>query len=336
MNMEAFVLGTGGTMPLPNRHLTSVLLRREGEVFLFDSGEGTQVSLRSLNLKWKKISAILISHTHADHVTGLPGMLMLSSQVDREEPLYVIGPPRIAEYVESSRRVLEMYINFEIRVQEIADPSQPQEVFRGDGYRITAFPLRHSRICVGYTLEEDDRPGQFHPEQALAAGVPRGPLWSRLQNGESVSLEDGQVVEPSAVLGPARPGRKFTYMTDTVALDSVLPFIANSDLLISEGMFTEEHRETAWAKKHMTAADAGRLAARAGGIGRMGLIHYSPRFTNRQLKGLLAEAREHFPAAFLTRDSMHLEIPYVEDGGDGSGAAAQLEAPAAPSERKSR
>lgn len=312
MNMEAFVLGTSGTMPLPNRHLTSVLLRREGEVFLFDSGEGTQVSLRALNLKWKKISAILISHTHADHVTGLPGMLMLSSQVDREEPLYVIGPPRIAEYVETSRRVLEMYINFEIKVREIADPSVPNEVFRGDGYSIRSFPLRHSRVCVGYTLVEDVRPGTFYPDRAVAAGVPRGPLWARLQAGESVTLDDGRVVAPEAVLGPGRLGRKFTYMTDTLPLESVSEHIADSDLLISEGMFTEEHRETAYAKKHMTAADAARLAARAGGVKRMGLIHYSPRFTNRQLKELVKEAREHFPDAFLTRDRMHIDIPYPD------------------------
>ena len=313
MNMEAFILGVGGTMPLPNRHLTSVLLRREGEVFLFDAGEGTQVSLRALNLKWKKISAILISHTHADHVTGLPGMLMLSSQVDREEPLYIIGPPRVAEYVESSRKVLEMYINFEIRVREIANPGEPQQVFQGDGYAIHSFPLRHSRVCVGYTLVEDPRPGEFHPERAVAAGVPRGPLWSRLQDGAEVSLDNGRVVTPAEVMGPPRRGRKFTYMTDTLPLESAIPHIADSDLLISEGMFTEEHRETAYAKKHMTAGDAARLAARAGGIRRMGLIHYSPRFTNRQLKDLVREARAHFPGAFLTRDQMHIEIPYQEE-----------------------
>lgn len=310
MNMEAFVLGSGGTMPLPNRHLTSVLLRREGEVFLFDSGEGTQVSLRALNLKWKKISAILISHTHADHVTGLPGMLMLSSQVDRQDPLYIIGPPRIAEYVEANRRVLEMYINFEIRVEEIADPSEPQEVFRGDGFSIRSFPVRHSRVCVGYSLIEDPRPGEFYPGRALEANVPRGPLWARLQAGESVQLADGAVVQPEDVLGPTRPGRKFTYMTDTLPIESVLPEIADSDLLISEGMFTEEHRETAYQKKHMTAGDAARLAQRAGGIGRMGLIHFSPRFTNRQLKDLAQEAQAIFPNSFLTRDRMHIEIPY--------------------------
>jgi ribonuclease Z len=239
-------------------------------------------------------------------------MLMLSSQVDRDDPLYVIGPPRIAEYIETSRRVLEMYINFEIRVVEIEDPRTPQTVYDGDGFSIQSFPLRHSRTCVGYTLVEHTRPGQFFPEKAVELGVPRGPLWSRLQDGESVTVDDRLSVHPEDVLGAPRRGRKFTYMTDTLPLDSVIPHIADSDLLISEGMFTDEHRDTAYAKKHMTAADAAKLAARAGGILRMGLIHYSPRFTNRQLKQLVTEAREHFPDTFLTRDRMQLDIPYRE------------------------
>jgi ribonuclease Z len=316
MNMEAFILGSGGTMPLPNRHLTSVLLRREGEVFLFDCGEGTQVSLRALNLKWKKINAIFISHTHADHVTGLPGMLMLSSQVDRQEPLYVIGPPRLGEYVKANRNALEMYINYEIRVREIVDPSVVQDVYRGDGYVVQSFPLRHSRTCVGYSLVEDPRPGLFHPERAEAARVRRGPLWARLQRGEEVRNELGETVTADMVMGPGRKGRKFSYVTDTLPVSRITPYIANSDLLISEGMFTEEHRESAVAKKHMTAAEAARLARDAGGVKKMGLIHYSPRFTNRQLKQLLTEARNEFPETFLTRDGMTIPIPYEEDGQD--------------------
>ncbi len=316
MNMEAFILGTGGMMPLPNRHLTSVLLRREGEVFLFDCGEGTQVSLRALNLKWKRINAIFISHTHADHITGLPGMLMLSSQVDRQEPLYLIGPPALREYVEANRSALNMYINYEIRVQEIQDPDLPGEVYRGDGYSVYSFPLRHSRTCVGYTLVEDPRPGVFYPERAEAAAVPRGPLWAELQSGRVVRNSRGEEVRPENVLGPPRKGRKFTFMTDTLPTRTVIPHIADSDLLISEGMFDEENRESAVAKKHMTARDAARLARSAGGIKRMGLIHYSPRFTNRQLRVLLKEAREEFPETFLSRDQMHLEIPYEEDRND--------------------
>lgn len=176
MNLEAFILGCGGMMPLPHRHLTSMLLRREGDLFLFDAGEGTQVSLKRLNLRWKKINAIFVSHTHADHVTGLPGLLMLSSQVDRDEPLYIYGPPKIAEYVESSRRVLDMFINYEIVVKEIEAPCV---CYRGDGFSVRAFPLRHTKTCVGYCLEEDARPGEFKPQEATALGVPLGPLWSK-------------------------------------------------------------------------------------------------------------------------------------------------------------
>ncbi|MBQ9239521.1 MAG: MBL fold metallo-hydrolase, partial [Treponema sp.] len=158
MNMEAFILGCGGTMPLPYRHLTSVLLRRDGDLFLFDGGEGTQVSLRRLNLKWKKITAIFVSHTHADHVTGLPGILMLSSQVARTEPLYIYGPPKIAEYIDSSRKVLDIYINYPIVVREI---SAPCVVHTGADFTVRAFPLEHTKPCVGYTFTEHDRPGAF-------------------------------------------------------------------------------------------------------------------------------------------------------------------------------
>lgn len=312
MNMELFVLGTGGTMPLPGRHLTSVLLRREGEVFLFDCGEGTQVSLRSLNLKWKKIGAILISHTHADHVTGLPGMLMLSSQVDREEPLVIIGPPKIREFVEASRHTLEMYINFEIDVREIARPWEKQVVYETDEYAIRAIPLRHSRTCVGYVFEEKPRPGLFYPEKAEAAGVPRGPLWSTLQRGESVDLDDGRAVEPEDVMGPERRGRKFSYITDTLPIETIAPEVSDSDLLICEGMFGNEFRETAYDKRHMTAEDAARIAKNAGGVKKMGLIHYSPRYTSRQLKHLLQEAKAVFPETVLTKEKMSFPIPFEE------------------------
>jgi len=168
MNLEAFILGCGGMMPLPYRHLTSVLLRREGDLFLFDAGEGTQVSLRRLNLRWKKINTIFISHTHADHVTGLPGILMLSAQVDRDEPLYIIGPPKIKEYVETNRRVLDMYINYEIIIQEVTDPGV---VYKTDEFQVRAFWLEHTKPCLGYVFEEFPRPGAFDPEAARRAGI---------------------------------------------------------------------------------------------------------------------------------------------------------------------
>ncbi|MDR1048005.1 MAG: ribonuclease Z [Treponema sp.] len=308
MNLEAFILGSGGMMPLPNRHLTSVLLRREGDLFLFDCGEGTQVSLRRLNLRWKKISAIFISHTHADHVTGLPGLLMLSSQVDRDDPLYIYGPPRIAEYIETSRRVLDMYINYEIVVREINGPGL---VYEGEDFRVRCFALRHTKPCYGYVLEEDGRPGEFHPEKALELGVPRGPLWSRLQHGESVSAADGSPVGPEDVLGKPRSGRKFSFVTDSLAFPQIAPEVAGSDLFVCEGMFEQELIESAREKKHMTAAQAARIAVEAG-VKRLALIHYSPRYTDFNLKQLLKEAQALFPETILSRDRMVLPIEYID------------------------
>lgn len=297
-------------MPLPNRHLTSALLRREGDLYLFDAGEGTQVSLRRLNLRWKKISAVFISHTHADHVTGLPGILMLSSQVDRNEPLEVIGPPKIREYVEANRRVLDMYINYEIVVKEITEPGV---VYETPDFVVRAFPLRHTKPCYGFALEERPRPGEFYPERAIAAGVPRGPLWSRLQDGESVELPGGVIVTSEMVMGPSRHGRKFSYVTDTGYFREIARHVSDSNLLICEGMFLEELAESAREKKHLTAVQAARIAKEAGGVKKMGLIHYSPRYTERDLKRLLHEARGVYDSAFLTRDRQVIPIPYVDE-----------------------
>jgi ribonuclease Z len=308
MNLEVFVLGTGGMMPLPGRGLTSVLVRREGELFLFDCGEGTQIGLRRLNLRWKKITSIFISHTHADHVTGLPGILMLSSQVDRDDPLYIYGPPKIREFVDAMRRTLEMYINYEIIVKEIEGRCA---ILETEEYEIHSFPLQHTKQCLGYCIEEKKRPGVFFPERALALGVPRGPLWSRLQGGEPVGLPDGTSVTPDQVMGEARKGRKFCFVTDTLATSGLAEFVRGADLFICEGMFEEELAATAAEKKHLTASQAARVA-RDAGVKEMGLIHYSPRYSDRELKKLLQEARQIFPASFLTKDLQHIEMPFKD------------------------
>lgn len=306
--MEAFILGCGGMMPLPYRHLTSVLLRRDGDLFLFDGGEGTQVSLRRLNLKWKKINAIFVSHTHADHVTGLPGILMLSAQVERTEPLYIYGPPKIAEYIETSRKVLDMYINYPIVVKEITAPCI---VHHGEDYYIRCFPLDHTKTCVGYTLEELDRPGEFNPEKALQLGVPVGPLWGQLQKGNNVQNSEGKTVRPEDVMGAKRSGRKFSFVTDTLYKNTIAKEVQGSDLLICEGMFEDELIDQAREKKHMTASQAATIA-RDANVKRMCMIHYSPRYTDKELPKLLEQAKKIFPAAELSKDRMHIEIPYED------------------------
>lgn len=296
-------------MPLPHRHLTSMLLRREGDLFLFDAGEGTQVSLRRLNLRWKKISAIFISHTHADHVTGLPGLLMLSSQVDRDEPLYIYGPPRIAEYVETSRRVLDMYINYEIVVQEIEAPGV---CHRGEGFSIRAFPLRHTKTCYGYALEEDPRPGAFYPERAEELGVPRGPLWSKLQSGLAVQTPEGRTVQPGEVLGQTRKSRKVSFVTDSLYFPELAQEVHGSDLFVCEGMFERALLSSAVEKKHMTAEQAAMLARDGGSIKKLALIHYSPRYNEHDLKQLLEEARAVFPDTVLSKDRMCFPLEYED------------------------
>ena len=306
--MEAFILGCGGMMPLPYRHLTSVLLRRDGDLFLFDGGEGTQVSLKRLNLKWKKITAIFVSHTHADHVTGLPGILMLSAQVDRSEPLYIYGPPKIAEYIETSRKVLDMYINYPIVVKEITAPCI---VHQGEDFYVRCFPLDHTKTCVGYTLEELDRPGEFNPAKAAELGVPMGPMWGKLQKGFSVETPDGRTVLPSDVMGEKRSGRKFSFVTDTLYKPSIAEEVRGSDLLVCEGMFEDELIDQAKEKKHMTASQAATVA-RDSNSKRMCLIHYSPRYTDKELPKLLVQARKIYPGAELSKDRMHIEIPYVD------------------------
>lgn len=304
MNFEVFVLGTSGMMPLPGRFLTSAMVRREGELFLFDCGEGTQISLKMLNIKWKKISAIFISHMHADHVTGLPGMLMLSAQVDREDPLIIYGPARLKEYISQTRKLLDMYINYEIIVKTVS----PGIIHETEEFTVEAFKLDHTKPCYGYTMREKDRPGMFYPQKAIDLGVPKGPLWSQLQHGDSVTIEDGRTVNPSDILGPTRDGRSFSYVTDTLYLHSIARHVEKVDLLLCEGMFDQALADSAREKKHMTARQAATIA-RDAQVKSMGLFHYSPRYTDRELKVLRNEAREVFPNTFLARDRMVFDIP---------------------------
>jgi len=304
MNFEIYVLGTSGMMPLPNRNLTSAMIRREGELFLFDCGEGTQVSLKKLNLKWKKINSIFISHMHADHVTGLPGILMLSSQVDRDTPLTLYGPGRLKEYVDANRRILDIYINYEIIVKTVEEGVILEE----EEFVVRAFELNHTKPCFGYVFEEKKRPGLFHPEVAQSLGIPMGPMWGILQKGGSVTLEDGRVIQPSDVMGDLREGRKFSYVTDSLYSPRIAEYVKESDLFLCEGMFTDDLVESAREKKHMTASDAARIAKEAN-VKQLGLLHYSPRYSDYELRYLLKDAKKVFANTVLSKDRMRFSLP---------------------------
>jgi ribonuclease Z len=201
-----------------------------------------------------------------------------------------------------------MYINYEIVVREITEPGI---VYEGADFQVRCFPLRHTKPCFGYTLEEDGRPGEFHPEKAEALGVPRGPLWAQLQSGESVRAADGREVRPGEVLGTPRSGRKFSFVTDTTAFPEIAAEVAGSDLFVCEGMFERELEESAREKRHMTAEQAARIAL-AAKVKKLSLIHYSPRYTEYDLKRLLKEAQAVFPETVLSRDRAVYPIEYVD------------------------
>ena len=241
---------------------------------------------------------------HADHVTGLPGLLMLSSQVDREEPLYIYGPQKLGEYIEASRRILDMYINYEI----VFIPVEPGEIYRGEDFSINCFPLDHTKPCVGYSLVEDYRKGEFFPDKAIDLGVPKGPLFGRLQRGETITLDNGAVITPDMVMGEKRSGRKFSYVTDTLYFPEIADYVHDSDILFCEGMFEDALRESAWEKKHMTAKEAA-IIARDSRSELLCLQHYSPRYSDRELRELHKEAKSIFENTVLTKDRMTFDIP---------------------------
>lgn len=289
--------------PLPNRHLTSAIVRRNGDLFLFDCGEGTQVALKKLNLHWKKIKYIFISHMHADHVTGLPGLLMLSSQVDRTEPLTIIGPAKVREYVESNRKMLDMYINYKIDFIEV----KPGVVLEEKDFTVEAVPLLHTKPCFGYVLREKDRPGEFSVENATKLNVPCGPMWGQLQKGQSVTLDDGTVVESSQVLGNPRKGISFAFVTDSLYLSHIANHVKNCNLLLCEGMFESALSEDAYEKKHMTCTQAAKIALDAQ-VGQLGLIHFSPRYADSELSILKKEACEIFENTVVCKDLMSFTL----------------------------
>jgi len=193
----------------------------------------------------------------------------------------------------------------------VKEVSGEETVFEGDGYRIRSRPLHHTKPCLAYCLEEGLRPGVFDPAAAQGLGVPRGPMWSTLQSGTAVRLDSGAEVRPEQVMGPQRPGRKFSFVTDTTWVPGLPAFVNNSDLLICEGMFGEDLEEDAVDKKHLTAAQAAEIALK-GDVRRLGLIHFSPRYTERDLRHLLHQARRIFPETFLARDLQVIDLPFKE------------------------
>jgi ribonuclease Z len=300
MDLSLFFAGTGGSVPSPRRGLPAVLIRRGGEHVLVDCGEGTQRQLiKSVGLA--DLDSVFITHFHADHWLGLPGMLKSFALRERTQPLSVYGPRGLAGLMEQMRFVYGR-LPYELSVVELA----PAETVARDGYLIGAIPVRHKgEACYGYALVEDARPGHLDPELAQRLGVRPGPDFGRLQRGETV---DG--VTPEQVLGAVRPGRKIVVSGDTAPCESLIVAAHESDLLVHEATFAEEESERARQTSHSTARQAAEVAREAQ-VRMLALTHISSRYPGGEL---LEQAREVFPQTEAPRDYDTIEIPFPERG----------------------
>jgi ribonuclease Z len=298
-------------MPMPYRLLASMAIKLNGKIYLFDAGEGTQINWKKARVGLRGLNLVALTHLHADHCLGLPGMMMLRAQIDDPEPLIIVGPPGTREFVAQCRRTLDFQINYPIHFTEWPG-DEPGVAYSDSHARILWEPLKHTRFCLGYRFEELDRPGRFDPENAEALGIPKGPLWGRLQRGESVTAASGKVVNPSEVLGSPRRGRLIAYVVDTRPAPGAYSLCGNADLAFIEGMFLAEHAEHAQAKGHLTVSEAAEIAKESH-VKRAVLIHISPRYENSELGKLEEEAGGIFPAIKAGRDLDIFEVKFPEE-----------------------
>jgi len=302
--LDICLLGTGGMMPLPYRWLTSMMARYNGKSILIDCWEGTQVAMKEKGWSPKPIDIICFTHYHADHISGLPGMLLTMGNAERTEPLLLIGPKGLTRVV-NALRVIAPELPFSIECMEIEEREQ---TFEFDGFSIHAFRVQHNVTCYGYTIQVK-RAGRFDVEKAKAHNIEQR-YWSRLQKGEIIESEQGTLT-PDMVLGEARKGLKVTYCTDTRPTDSIKENAMDADLFICEGMYGEPDKaQKAVEHKHMTFYEAAGIAKDAC-VKELWLTHYSPSLTRPE--EYLNEVRKIFPQTFTAKDGKSVDLLFEED-----------------------
>lgn len=299
-------------MPMPYRLLTSLAVRLNGRIYLFDAGEGAQIGLKKARIGVRGLEVMAVSHLHADHCLGIPGIMMLRSQMEDPGPLTIIGPPGIAKFIRQTHENLAFHLNYPVHFIEWC-PEHSAVAYQNEQVRILWHPLEHSCFCLGYRLEERERPGKFRPQRAAALGVPRGPLWGRLQQGQRVTLDDGEEINPEQVLGRPRRGRHVAYVVDTRPTRGIYHLCQDADIAFMDGMFLPDDFHLADTKGHLTVVDAARIAARAG-VRRAVLVHISPRYGEDEMHLLEAAAKSRYPAAEMGRDLGMYHIDFPEEG----------------------
>ncbi len=306
--MECFLLGSGGMMPMPYRYLTSLVVRLQGALYMFDAGEGTQIALKKAGIGIKSLRLLALSHLHGDHCLGVPGILMMRAQLEDPGPLTILGPPGTEDFLKGIHQALRFHLSFPVTYVEWKEDCL-QEPYEDDLVRISWHPLNHTTFCLGFRLEEHQRPGKFKPDMARKLGVPEGPMWGELQRGSEVLLHNGTRVTPHQVAGAPRRGRSICYAVDTKACKGIYRLCREADAAFLDGMFLPQHSQEAAQRGHMTADDAARVAYRSGSK-KVVLVHLSPRYKEEsELRAMEEAAREKHPGAELGKDLTMYRIP---------------------------
>jgi ribonuclease Z len=302
-------LGTGAGYPTPQRNVTSLAVERGRRLYLLDCGEGTLRALQAAGVPYGRLRAVLLTHFHADHCLGLPGLLQTFQLMGRERRLDVYGPPGVKEFV---RRAVNL-APFSPTFCTIAHELDPDEALSLDGLTVTTAWMDHTAPVLGYRVQEADRPGALDVERARALGVPEGPAMGRLKAGETVTAEDGRTVTSGEVVGSPAPGRSLVFSSDTRPNPGLTNLAAGADLLIHDATFTDEHAERAAETGHSTARQAAETAV-AAGVGRLWLWHFSQRYRDEATH--LAQARELFPATEASHDGLRVAVGSEASGGE--------------------
>ena len=303
--MEVVFLGTSGSIPTNKRSLPAVAILRKSELILFDCGEGTQRQMILAHIGFNRKTKMFITHMHGDHVLGIPGIIQSMSLLGRTEKLEIYGPLGIKNFVKSILRTVEFTLTFPLEVFEV----HTGVVYKNNEYDVRAVRTSHVVPGLAYALIERNRPGKFHPERARALGVPKGPLWSKLQRGENVRLPKGKNVKSRDVVGPPRPGRKVVYSGDTRPSKNLLKLARKADMLIHEATFDDELSDRARVDGHSTPSQVARIA-KAARVKRLVLTHLSARYVNADV--LVKRARKIFRRVQFAEDLLRIELPYSE------------------------
>ncbi|MHC1625471.1 MAG: ribonuclease Z [Methermicoccaceae archaeon] len=299
-------LGTSGALPTVDRNPSAIILSTDHESLLLDCGEGAQQQMMRSKVGFGKLSSILVTHTHADHILGIPGLLQTLAFFGREDPITIYGPKGIARLEGVFTLMGTFTPPYELSIKEV----MPGDEIRVHRYTVRVFETVHSTISVGYAIVEDERCGRFNRKKAeLELGIPPGPLYSKLQRGESIEWK-GRIIHSSEVVGPPRRGRMVVYTGDTRPCETVVKAAQGADLLIHDGMFTSEHAKLATEVMHSTAAEAAMIARQAK-VRQLVITHISARHSENERK-LLREAREEFKNSLVARDLMSMDIPFPD------------------------